>query len=1660
MLNPTTFSIKKKQLLLIQFLMVPLFIFAQQITTNNTVSVQDMIQNNLVSGCVEVSNISSSINGNVDGITSFGLFDKAGSSFPFNSGIVLTTGNIMEAGNTPNAAILQSGTSSWGTDPDLDAALGANNFLNATSVQFDFISATNSLEFNYIFASEEYFDTNPCNFSDGFVFLIKETGSAAPFTNIAVIEGTNTPVSTTTIHDEIPGAGGCLEENNAYFAGTDTSTNYNGRTTVLTASTTITANVSYTIKLVIADSRFEDFDSAVFIEANSFDNSVDLGNNISTCDATTTLNATVSNPAATYEWLINGNTFNGNDTPIITVDQDGIYTVEVSIPLNGSTCTFSDNVAVSLNASISLNDPLADLELCDDASNDGLENFNLTNAEAAMLALLPQPETYMFTYHETLPDAQSGNNPLGNTTNFSNATQTIIFIRALNSVGCATTTFFNLVVNPFPVITNPTNFFACTASGGAQLDELDDSITGGNTDLVVTYHTNPADAAIGANPITLPYIPTSNPENVFIHIEDSNSGCSTTSVVEVTVSANPTLNLNLQQIDACETDGDGFEAFDITSVESDILNGLTGVTVTYHQSLDDANTGAIPIPDPTNHTNTIIEEQTVYIRVVDNRTGCASIHPIELHTQLLHSGTDFIVTPENPVIVSACDDDGDGSVDFDLSAVAGGLLNDVQNATAQLFLNDPVANPSEPAIDLSLPFTITTSTPEVNRTLFATLNRTGPSCEYNNQILLVINPGVRINSPLTPQDYCDTDDDLTSVTVTDFSVFDTYLQTETTNADGTPAVTGFTYFLTQLQAETNDPADILGNNFVFTNPSIPQSVFFRATNTEGCFAIGELQINFLAAPTALATTNLFICSTDGSDRAEIDLTEASPGFNSATNLLFTFHESLPAAEANTGSIPDPTAYEILNTQQIQNIFVRVQNATTGCFSIQDFSVTINNKPNPTIDPYLVCLPIGQTVGDFFFETDIDPIILASGLNTAVNISYYENYNSTTDVLSNPIDKSIAFNNSSLVETIFVLIEYVNDTNCSTITSFQITVGELPDYNASITTFFACDDDSNDGSADFNLNEYSAQLAQGSSQSLTITYYTNQTDAENQQNPITNIDAFNNGNVNPLTIFYNIDNGTVCKAVESFELQVVPIPNNIVLPQPLVLCDTNLNNTDGFMPFNLTNIEAGIIAGITPRERPNIAFEYFPSQLDNDNNTNEITNPSNYVNISNSQTVIARIINTRSNCFNTTELTLTVDVPPVLASGLIYQFCDNDSNEFNFDDVTTDLIGTQTNVNLEFYDSAANADSQTGEIANPFNYTTNSTEIFVRANFNTSSCFNIDSFILNVNNRPSLTPLNDLTKCDDTTFDLIEPFDLNVQTAAALGSQNPANFSISYHTSLTDAESNTDALTNLNVLSPNDTEYFIRIESIATGCISFTSFKTIVFRKPQLTLEDRALCLDNLPLNINVDTGVSTDQYLWNTGATTAAIDITRIGTYSVTITTRNGCTNSDSFSLVESEAATIEFTETVDFSAPNNSITVNVTGIGNYLFQLDGGAPQESNIFTSVSYGVHLVTVIDELGCNAITKEVIVFDIPLFFTPNNDDFNDTWHITGVKELEGTIIYIFDRYGKLLKTLTHTSPGWNGFYNGYRMPTNDYWYLAKIKQGVKEFELTGHFTLKN
>ncbi|WP_452231824.1 choice-of-anchor L domain-containing protein [Lacinutrix sp. MEBiC02595] len=1590
--------------------------FSQQISIDNTQTPQQLIENNLIQGCVEVSNIVSNVNGSINGLTSYGYFEKGTSNFPFENGILLSTGNSVSAGNSTNANNMHDGDENWGTDPDIETALGISNTVNATSIEFDFVSVTNQIQFNYILASEEYYATYPCEYSDGFAFLLREVDTTT-YTNIAVVPGTNIPVNTSTIHDEI--VGHCAAENEMYFDGYNVGdTNFNGRTTVLSATATILPNVQYHIKLVIADQDDQNYDSAVFIEGNSFNATVDLGPDITTCADSVSLNADTENPLATYEWFLNS-TLIPNETPphIKNVTQSGLYQVVVTMPIGSTICEITDEILVTLSSEQSAEN-IEDYEICDDISNDEEETFDLSTMDAEVLASVPM-SNYNISYHYTNSNAQAGNNaitaPIINGTN-----PQLIHVRIEDTDnGCLAFSTFNLIVNPLPTIIDPTQLDVCddaTSDGFTTIDlsVKNDEITGGNTGYIVNYHYSQIDADTAANPIAMPYPNTSTTEQLFVSVVDTSTGCVSTTTLVINVLENPDINTDTQQINACEPDDDGLASFDLSTIIPDVLEGLTDVTVTFHVTYADAQTGDNPIIDYQNFNNTIPNTQIVFIRVVSNNTGCASISTVELHANLLQSGTairDF----------SKCDDaSNDGIVEFNLDTVGNIIANNIEDATVTFYETENDQTNDQNEIDKSVLYTIT----ESPHTLYVTIET--PECIYFSNINLIIDPATIIQ-PLDTVDYCDTDDDgYTAISLEDFN---DYVSDGIANA-------AVKYFLTEENADNNENA----LPPFYTNTTNPQIVYTRVRNTAtGCYDVAELEIQVIPAPTVMQPNDIVICDDDYDALYLVNLEDKIAEIvTSTSNLTITFHTSENNANTNTGAITNTTAYNA-NTQ---TIYTRVESDITTCFALVIFEITVNTQPVfTTITNFRHCETDGDQTGDFIFN-EKDAEILNG--QPGKQVLYFETAQDAID-RTNIIDKNAVYQNTENPQEIFIRVENYSDHDCFDTTSFEIEVGLIPEFTAPVD-FIVCDDIANDGIETFDFSEKVAEMSASSTENLTITFYLSFDDAENEENSLPLI--YENTD-NPQQIYTRIENGTYCHGISQFGLNIIQVPN--VNPTgPLRKCDTD---TDGLTNFDLTAVEIDVL-GV---RQDDIAITYHPSFNDVEAHTNIINNPSNYTNTTNPQTAYIKITSTISLCYVAVPIELIVDVPPTINTISNVETCDNEDNTFNLSETTESLIDDTTNVAVTFYSNLNDAENAQNPLNTNYTYLSNNDTIYVRAENTNSNCHATSSFVLQVNSSPIANTLTDLEACDDD-YDEIQQFNLEEQTAIVLGSQNPNDFTVTYFELEDEANTNENAISDLNYAAFDGQTFYIRLENKTTLCYTVTNFNTIVHRKPILEIEDQTICLESLPLIVSANTGFTNDTYAWSTNATTSEIEITAIGSYSVTVTTAFGCTTFATFNVIESEQATIEFTEQVDFSDPNN-ITVTISGIGDYFYILDNGPAQESNFFNNVTLGPHVITVLDANGCASTTKEIIIIDTPLFMTPNNDGYNDTWHITGVNQLTGTIVYVFDRYGKLLKTLSHTSPGWDGTYRGQNMPTSDYWFLAEVIQDGKKFELKGNFTLK-
>ena len=144
--------------------------------------------------------------------------------------------------------------------------------------------------------------------------------------------------------------------------------------------------------------------------------------------------------------------------------------------------------------------------------------------------------------------------------------------------------------------------------------------------------------------------------------------------------------------------------------------------------------------------------------------------------------------------------------------------------------------------------------------------------------------------------------------------------------------------------------------------------------------------------------------------------------------------------------------------------------------------------------------------------------------------------------------------------------------------------------------------------------------------------------------------------------------------------------------------------------------------------------------------------------------------------------------------------------------------------------------------------------------------------------------------------------------------------------------------------------------------------------------------------------------------------------------------------------------------------TTSLVGV-EFIYTLDLGLETEqvntTGEFYNVTPGPHTITISDSnaRGCWSDELDVFVIDYPRFFSPNGDGANDTWMIYGIEGIPISQIYIFDRYGKLLKQLDPDGAGWNGTYNGAELPSTDYWFKIIYIENNQQKEFRAHFSLK-
>lgn len=1120
------------------------------------------------------------------------------------------------------------------------------------------------------------------------------------------------------------------------------------------------------------------------------------------------------------------------------------------------------------------------------------------------------------------------------------------------------------------------------------------------------------------------------------------------------------------------------------------------------------------------------------------------------------TATQVIYVYENPIINPVptqrlCDSDGSGDEPLDLVTVIDPIVYGTQSTTdftISYFLTQNNADNNVGSINSPYLFPLGTTT------VYARIsNNTNPpasiDCFVTDTFDVIVSQAGGITLSPAVLNLCDADND-------GFETFDLTTSDSQVFPGGSAGGAQVTYHPTSNDANNGTNAITNFNSYVNATPT-SEVVYVRAVTDPGTACQGvdtiDITLNVYDSKVANPVPDQRFCDNGNDGTEDILLTDIDAtvlGTQNASDSAITYH--LNQSDADTNSSPQTSPFALTGNT---TIYVRIENTNfTDCYDTTSINLFLDTQAVAnTVTEFRLCDDISNNGSEVFdLNTKISEVL---GSQTAAdfNVEFFVSQ-ADADLGSAGGATPVSLNYSSAGQTMYVRIENINNINCFDTTTFDLIVDELPLANTP-ATLDLCDDTSNDGVENVDLSvQFDNDVLNGqTSTNFVVTYHANQTDADNDSNPLTSPYQVSLGTTNLVVRVDNLNNES-CAATAPITiiLNEQAIANSVA---DYRLCDDVSN--DGQETFDLSTLNPQIL---DTQNAADFTIEYFANQSDADLGTvgGATALPTMYT--SGTSTIIGRIqTNSNTSCYDTISINLFVDTTPQAGVQADIIVCDDPSND-GVEDVdlsqfdSTILNGqSASNFVVSYHASQADADNDASPLSSPYSVSASTPRIFVRIdNVNNNSCYTTTSFNFVIAPTPTANAVNDMVLCDDPTNDDTESFDLSMADSQVLGNQNPSDFTITYHPTQNDADNNSNALPVIYNNGTNPETVYVRIEAVANPvCADFTSFTLTVSEQPtagfapdivgcddpsndgfedfDFSQQDGAVlngqsasdfeityhlnqadadsnsnalpvpytntsraqtiyariqnrnnpdCYDVSFFEIEVferpdinnqgpiticagidevlDAGPGYSSYLWSTGETTQTITVNSQDDYTVTVTNSNGCDTTATIRVIESDIATIERIAVNQFEVNTNTLEAIVTGPGDYEFSLDNFVYQDSPRFNNLVPGFYTVYVKDKNGCGTVSQDAVIIGGPPYFTPNSDGYHDTWQVTAIETVPDANIYIFDRYGKLLKQISPTGAGWDGTYNGNPMPSSDYWYMVELSDG-RSFR--GHFALK-
>ena len=198
-----------------------------------------------------------------------------------------------------------------------------------------------------------------------------------------------------------------------------------------------------------------------------------------------------------------------------------------------------------------------------------------------------------------------------------------------------------------------------------------------------------------------------------------------------------------------------------------------------------------------------------------------------------------------------------------------------------------------------------------------------------------------------------------------------------------------------------------------------------------------------------------------------------------------------------------------------------------------------------------------------------------------------------------------------------------------------------------------------------------------------------------------------------------------------------------------------------------------------------------------------------------------------------------------------------------------------------------------------------------------------------------------------------------------------------------------------------------------GCDSVVRLHVGEWTPPGVELgEDILLCSEEdfpVPLSATIDGGA--EQYAWSTGQTTAEIQATEAGTYTLTVTDQNGCTGSDEVGVNIHEEMTLEVEIANEYCA-EGVIQLHAVTDAPHMVWSTGEETDQIEV-----YNFGLYSVIGNDGPCEVFDSIVVeecpeeMEFPNVLTPNGDGINDVFAIVNLPLKQPNILTIYNRWGK-------------------------------------------------